>query len=67
VTEQGRELLAEVESRTDALADVPWAAVGDEQAERLVELCAPIVSTILARDGFMVDNPMGLRPLVAAG
>jgi hypothetical protein len=67
VTEQGRELLAEVESRTDALADVPWAAVGDDQAERLVELCAPIVSTILARDGFMVDNPMGLRPLVAAG
>ena len=65
-TAAGRDLLVEVEARTDALADVPWAAVGDARAERLVELVAPLVAAIAAGGGFMIDNPMGLRPLAPA-
>ena len=42
---------------------MPWAAVGD-RADRLVELVAPLVTAIMAGDGFLPDNPMGLRPLV---
>ncbi len=65
-TAAGRALLVEVEARTDLLADVPWAAVGDAAAERLVELAAPLVTAIVAGQGFLADNPMGLRPLVPA-
>ncbi len=64
VTAAGLQLLADVEARTDALADVAWAAVGDGRSERLVELAAPWVTAIAAGRGFMIDNPMGLRPLV---
>jgi hypothetical protein len=63
ITDAGRAVVAEVESHTDALADVPWATVGDARAERLVGLVEPLVAGILAGGGFMVDNPMGLRPL----
>ncbi len=63
VTAAGRDLLVEVEAHTDRLADVPWAAVGDERAERLVELVSPLVAAIIAGEGFLADNPMGLRPL----
>lgn len=62
-TAGGRELRAEVEAQTDALADVPWAAVGRERAERLVELVAPLVAAISAGDGFLPGNPMDLRLL----
>lgn len=65
LTAAGRELRAEVEAHTDALADVPWAAVGAERAERLVELAAPLVAGIVAGEGFLRDNPMGLRLLPA--
>jgi hypothetical protein len=64
-TPAGRALRDEVEARTDALADVPWEAVGAARAERLVELVAPLVSAVLSGDGFLPVNPMGLRPLVA--
>lgn len=66
LTPAGRALRAEVEARTDELADVPWARVGDARAERLVELVTPLVTAIVAGGGIKVDNPMGLRPLVAA-
>jgi hypothetical protein len=65
-TPAGRALRDEVEARTDALADVPWEAVGAARAERLVELVAPLVSAVLAGEGFLPVNPMGLRPLVPA-
>lgn len=67
ITGAGRELLAEVEADTDALADVPWAAVGDTRAERLVGLVAPLVTAIAQGDGFLPDNPMGLRLLSSPG
>ncbi len=66
LTAAGRALRDDVEARTDALADVPWAAVGAARAERLVELVAPFVAALLAGDGFLPVNPMGLRPLVRA-
>jgi hypothetical protein len=62
-TAAGRGLLGEVEAYTDALADVPWVAVGDARAERLVGLVAPLVAAIAQGDGFRPDNPMGLRLL----
>ncbi len=67
ITEAGRAVVAEVEAHTDSLADVPWTAVGDARAERLVELVEPLVAAIVSGGGFMVDNPMGLRPLAPVG
>lgn len=66
LTTAGRAARDEVEQRTDELAEVPWAAVGDDRADRLVELVAPLVTAIMAGDGFLAVNPMGLRPLVPA-
>jgi hypothetical protein len=63
-TPAGRALRADVERRTDLLADGAWAALGDARADRLVELVAPLVATIVASDSFLRDNPMGLQPLV---
>jgi hypothetical protein len=67
LTPAGRALRGEVEATTDALAAAPWDAVGESSARRLVELVAPLVRAILAADAFLAGNPMGLRPLVAAG
>lgn len=66
LTAAGRALRAEVEARTDALADPPLAEIGPAAADRLVELAAPLVSRILAAGAFTSENPMGLRPLVEA-
>jgi hypothetical protein len=66
LTTAGRALRDDVEARTDSLADAPWAAAGAARAERLVELVAPFVAAVLAGDGFLPVNPMGLRPLVRA-
>ncbi|MCX6463114.1 MAG: hypothetical protein NTW05_05925 [Pseudonocardiales bacterium] len=67
LSDAGRALRAEVEARTDALADVSWQAVGDARAERLVELAAPLVAAIVSGGAFLDRNPMGLRPLAPAG
>jgi hypothetical protein len=67
LTDAGRELCAEVEARTDALADQAWRALGDARAERLVGLTEPLVERVLAAGDFLPQNPMGMRPLVAAG
>lgn len=67
VTAAGRELRAEVEAHTDALADAPWAAVGPRRAERLVELATPLVAGIVAGEAFLAENPMGLRLLSKPG
>ena len=63
LTAAGRAVRAAVEERTDALADAPVAALGDVRASRLAELVRPLVRAIVTGDGFMRDNPMGLRPL----
>lgn len=41
-TEAGRALRAQVERRTDEAASGPWAALGAERRERLVELLGPL-------------------------
>jgi hypothetical protein len=64
LTPAGRALRREVEARTDALADVAWAALGDARTDRLAALVAPLVRTIVGSDAFLPDNPMGLRPVV---
>jgi hypothetical protein len=66
VTAAGRELRAEVEGHTDALADAAWVALGDERADRLAALTAPSVQAIITSDSFLRDNPMGLRPIEGA-
>jgi hypothetical protein len=63
LTDAGRACRATVEAHTDALADASRAALGDARAARLTELVEPLVRAIVAGDGFMRDNPMGLRPL----
>lgn len=62
-TAAGRALRAEVEAGTDALADAAWRAVGDDAAERLVTLAAPLVQAVVDGGGLLATNPMGLRPL----
>jgi hypothetical protein len=64
LTSEGRALRATVEARTDALADPPWAELGDDRAGRLAELVEPLVATIVSGDSFLRDNPMGLQPLL---
>ena len=59
LTDGGRALRAEVEARTDELADAPWAAVGDARAERLVALAAPLVAAIVAGGGFLAGTRWG--------
>jgi len=41
-TEAGRALRARVERQTDEAASGPWAALGAEGRERLVELLGPL-------------------------
>ena len=41
----------------------PRAALGEARAARLTDLLGPLVHAIVAGDGFMRDNPMGLRLL----
>jgi hypothetical protein len=66
-TPAGAALRAEVEARTDALADAPWVGIGAQRIERLVELVEPVVAAIVAGGGFLESNPMALRPLTATG
>lgn len=61
ITATGRATRAEVEAHTDRLAATPWAAVGADAADRLVELVEPLVAAIAARGGVPAQNPMGLR------
>lgn len=63
LTARGKAVRAAVEAHTDALADPPWAAIGDARAERLVALVGPLVQAVVDGDGISVVNPMGLTPL----
>ncbi|MFF0064122.1 hypothetical protein ACFYRC_21705 [Streptomyces sp. NPDC005279] len=46
-TEAGRKVRAEIERRTDELAAAPWAALPDEDRDRLVELLGPLWVEVL--------------------
>jgi hypothetical protein len=54
-----------VEERTDRGAEPSWEHIGTDACERLVGLVTPLVDEIINQRGFALDNPMGLKPLVA--
>ena len=60
ITDAGRAGRAEVEARTDALAEEPWRALGPERTERLLELLTPMARAINAAGGVPVPNPVGV-------
>lgn len=60
ITAAGRAGRAEVEARTDALAEEPWRALGPERTERLLELLTPMARAINAAGGVPVPNPVGV-------
>jgi hypothetical protein len=59
-TEEGRALRQEVEDRTDAAAEAPWVALGEERTERLAELLTPLARRIGENNEAMRRNPMAL-------
>jgi hypothetical protein len=60
LTDAGRAGRAEVEARTDSLAEEPWRALGPERTERLLELLAPMARAINEAGGVPVPNPVGV-------
>ena len=60
LTGAGRAGRAEVEARTDALAEEPWRALGPERTERLLELLTPMARAINDAGGVPVPNPVGV-------
>jgi hypothetical protein len=60
LTDAGRAGRAEVESRTDELAEAPWRALGPERTERLLELLTPMARAINDAGGVPVPNPVGV-------
>lgn len=59
-TGAGRELRDGIERRTDELAVMPYAAVGDEPVESLLQTLAPAAKRIVASGEIMFPNPMGM-------
>jgi hypothetical protein len=62
----GQEIRAWVEERTDLGATRPWRHLGAERSQRLLALAGPFVRRVVDGGGFVVDNPMGLKPLAAS-
>jgi hypothetical protein len=60
VTDAGRSARREIEHRTDELALGSWRALGDDGAERLAELAAPLVRQVVDGGAFPVPNPIGV-------
>jgi helix-turn-helix protein len=60
LTDAGRAGRAEVEARTDALAEEPWRALGPERTERLLALLTPMARAINDAGGVPVPNPVGV-------
>jgi len=60
LTDAGRAGRAEVEARTDSLAEEPWRALGPERTERLLALLTPMARAINDAGGVPVPNPVGV-------
>lgn len=60
VTEEGRALRAEVERRTDEEAAGPWAALGEEERLRLVELLGPLWVAVLGAGLLPSETTLGI-------
>jgi hypothetical protein len=63
LSEAGLAARSWVEERTDLGVASAWRALGGQRCERLVELATPFVRLIVENGGFLVGNPMGLKPL----
>ena len=63
VTEQGLAVRAEVERRTDALAQAPYAALGPADRARLLERLRVTALQVQASGVLPHPNPIGLAPL----
>ena len=59
-TAQGRAAKADLEARTDELADAPLARLGDEPLARLEARLAPVADAVDAAADIPYPNPMGL-------
>jgi hypothetical protein len=60
LTDTGRAGRAEVEGRTDTLAEEPWTALGPVRTERLLALLTPMARAINDAGGVPVPNPVGV-------
>ncbi|MEV5159725.1 hypothetical protein [Streptomyces sp. NPDC053728] len=59
-TVAGRALRAEIERRTDEEASAPWAALGPEERERLVELLGPIWVEVIGSGLLPSETTLGI-------
>jgi len=59
-TPAGLDLRHGIESDTNRLAAQPYAAMGPERTERLIELLRPVARAVVKAGGFPSVNPIGL-------
>ncbi|MGY1857969.1 SCO6745 family protein [Modestobacter sp. SYSU DS0290] len=60
LTPAGRALRDDVEADTDRLAAGPWRALGDDGAQRLAGLLAPVRRAVVAAGDWPAGNPIGV-------
>jgi hypothetical protein len=61
-TAAGRAQRAEIERRTDQLAVVPYAAMGEAAVDRLLQQLEPAARAVAGAGEIRFPNPMGLPP-----
>jgi hypothetical protein len=59
LTDHGRSWREDVERTTDELAAEPWQTLGDEGADRLATIAAPLTERLVEGGAFPVPNPIG--------
>jgi hypothetical protein len=68
ITADGSRARHDVETRTDAAAELPWEVLGDAGTERLAELMTGFLRRIVAAGvGVIKPHPMGLDLVKIAG
>ncbi|MFI9591421.1 hypothetical protein [Nonomuraea sp. NPDC052265] len=64
-TERGRALRDQVERRTDELAAQPWRELGEERAERLAHLGAPLLGAVFEAGLLPMTSTLGITTVKA--
>ncbi|WP_442945955.1 SCO6745 family protein [Nonomuraea sp. LPB2021202275-12-8] len=59
-TERGRALRDQVERMTDELAAEPWRALGEERAQRLVQLAGPFLGAVFGAGLLPMTSTLGI-------
>lgn len=67
LTPAGEDLHADIERRTDDAAAAPWAALGTQQTERVLDLLEPLCASIRGAGIIPPLNPIGLPLDTASG